>query len=170
MDWLPALLKHLSIARSAIGALLVASAAMYFGPRIEPNYIDSLPKEWATVVGGIFVFSACLVTFWSAASAWIAIQKVGNVLTTTLAARRLNDLERNLLLGIAEQPTEAFNLERENYRNVSWTHLELLQAAYQLERKGLVRVNRYNENLVSLSEGGRKRALELQRQSKTNAT
>jgi len=74
------------------------------------------------------------------------------------------------LLGIAEQPTEAFNLEGVNYRNAPYTHLELLQVAYQLKRKGLVRVNSYNENLVSLSEDGRKRALELQRQSETNAT
>jgi hypothetical protein len=130
MDWLPALLKHLSIARSAIVALLVASAAMYFGPRIAPTYIDSPPKEWSAVVGGIFVFSACLVTLWGSASAWAVIQRVGSALNTKLSARRLNNLER----------------------------------------KGLVRVNSYIENLVSLSEGGRKRALELQRQSKTNVT
>jgi len=170
MDWLPALLKHLSIARSAIFALLVASAAMYFGPRIAPNHIDSLPKEWSAVVGGIFVFSACLVTLWGSASAWAAIRSASGALTTKLSARRLSELERSLLLGIAEQPTEAFNLEGVNYRNAPYTHLELLQVAYQLKRKGLVRVNSYNENLVSLSEDGRKRALELQRQSETNAT
>ncbi len=170
MDWLPALLKHLSIARSAIVALLVASAAMYFGPKIAPNYIDALPKEWSAVVVGVFVFSACLVTLWGSASAWTAIQRAGGALTTKIAARRLGELERSLLLGMADQPTEAFNLEGVNYRNAPYTHLELLQVAYQLERKGLVRVNSYNENLVSLSEGGRKRALELQRQSNTNAT
>lgn len=170
MDWLPALLKHLSIARSAIVALLVASAAVYFGPRIAPNYVDSLPKEWSAVVGGIFVFSACLVTLWGSANAWSAIQRAAGALTTKLSARRLNDLERSLLLGMAEQPTESFNLEGVDYRNSPYTHLELLQVAYQLQRKGLVRVNSYHENLVSLSEGGRKRALELQRQSKTNAT
>lgn len=164
MDWLPALLKHLSIARSAIVALLVASAVMYFGPRIAPNYIDALPKEWAAVVGGVFVFSACLVMLWGAANAWAVIRKAGGALTTKLSARRLNDLERNLLLGMAEQPTESFNLEGVNYRDAPFSHLELLQVAYQLERKGLVCVNSFNENLVSLNEGGRKRALELQQQ------
>lgn len=170
MDWLPALLKHLSIARSAMVALLVASAAMFFGQRIAPNYIDALPKEWAPVVGGVFVFSACLVTFWGLASAWGATQRAGGALTTKFAAMRLNDLERSLLLGMAEEPTESFNLGGMNYRNSLHTHLELLQVACQLARKGLVHVNPYNENLVSLSKCGRKRALELQQQSKTNAT
>lgn len=170
MDWLPALLKHLSIARSAIVALLVASAALYFGPRIAPDYIDPLPKNWSAVVVGIFVFSGCLVALWGSAHAWAATRKAGNTLTTWLAARRLTALERSLLLGMAEQPTESFNLKRVNYRNTPYSHLELLQVAYQLERKGLVRLNSYNENLVSFSESGRNRALELQRLSKANAT
>ncbi len=170
MDWLPALLKHLSIARSAIVALLVASAAMYFGPKVVPNYIDPLPKGWSAVIVGIFVFSACLVTLWGLAYAWAAIREASCTLSIKLSARRLTDLERSLLLGMAQQPTESFNLEGVNYRSAPYTHLELLQMAYQLERKGLVCVNSYNENLVSLSESGRKRALELQRLSKGNAT
>lgn len=170
MDWLPALLKQLSIARSAIIALLVASAAIFFGSILAPDYFDSLPKEWSIVVIGIFVFSACLVILWGLSYAWAAIKKVGGALTKDISARWLNDLERSLLLGMAERPTESFNLEGVNYRDVSFTHLELLQVAYQLKRKGLARVNSYNENLVTLSESGRKRALELQRQSKKNAT
>ncbi len=170
MDWLPALLKHLSIARSAIVALLVASAALYFGPRVVPGYFDPLPQEWSIVVVGVFIFSACLVILWGLSYAWTVIKEVGGGLTTNLSARWLNDLERSLLIGLAERPTESFNLEGVNYREVNFTHLELLQVAYQLERKGLVRVNSYNENLVTLSENGRKRALKLQRQSKTNAT
>lgn len=169
MDWLTALLKHLSIARSAIVALLVASAAMYFGPRIAPNYIDPLPKDWSSLVVGIFVFSACLVALWGSAHAWATTRKAGSTLSTWFAARRLTDLERDLLLGMAEQPTESFNLEGVDYRNVPYSHLELLQVAYQLERKDLVRVNSYNENLVSFTESGRNRALELQRENRANA-
>lgn len=40
MEWIPALLKHLVIARSAIGALFITSVVLYVGPRISPTYID----------------------------------------------------------------------------------------------------------------------------------
>ncbi|MFB3238121.1 hypothetical protein Q7C15_04915 [Aeromonas salmonicida] len=162
MDWLPALLKHLSIARSAVVALLVTSAVMYFGQKLAPEYIDELPKEWSTVVVGIFVFSACLVTFWGLAFFWAVILNTGGALSVSLSALRLTNLEQNLLLRLAEQPTEAFNLEGVNYQNAPYTHLELLQTAYGLKRKGLVTINSFHENYVSLSESGRKRALKLQ--------
>ncbi len=170
MDWLPALLKHLPISRSVNVALLAASAMLYFGPRVVPGYFDPLPQEWSIVVLGVFIFSACLVILWGLSYAWAKIKEVGGGLTTNFSARWLNDLERSLLLEMAKHPTESFDLEGVNYREANFTHLELLQVAFQLERKGLVRVNSYDKNLVKLSENGRKRALELQLQSKTNAT
>lgn len=169
MDWLTALLKHLSIARSAIVALLVASAAMYFGSRILPNYIDPLPKDWSPLVIGTIVFSACLVVLWGSARAWAVTRKASSTLFAWFAARQLTGLEQGLLLGMAEHPTESFNLAEVTYQHAPYSHLELLQVARQLDRKGLIRINSFNENLVSLSESGRHRALELQRERKANA-
>lgn len=170
MEWLPALLKHLSIARSGILALFVASAALYFGPRFIPGYFETLPQEWSFAVIGIFIFSACLLLLWGVSYTWTVIKKVGGSLTTNFSALWLNGLERGLLLVLAVRPTEPINLESVNYSEANFSHLELLQASYQLQRKGLAQVNRYNDNLVTLTEKGRKRALKLQRKNKENTT
>jgi len=170
MDWLTALLKHLSIARSAVVALLVTSAAIYVGPRVVPDYFDPLPQQWSIVVVGVFIFSSCLVIFWGLSYAWAFIKEAGGSLSTNLSARCLNDLELTLLLLLARRPTESFDLESVNYEKASFTHLEFLQVAYQLERKGLVCRSYLGPNHFTLSENGRKRALVLQRQIKTKAT
>lgn len=168
MEWLPALLKHLSIARSGVLALFVASAALYFGPRFIPAYFDTLPQEWSFAVVGIFIFSACLILLWGLSYTWTVIKEVGRGLTTVFSALWLNDLERDLLLALAEHPTDPINLERVNYSEVNFNRLELLQASSQLRRKGLAQANPLDENLITLTENGRKRALKLQRKNKEN--
>ncbi len=45
MDWLPALLKHLAIARSAVLAVFVTSAVMLIGPRIGATVVPPTPSS-----------------------------------------------------------------------------------------------------------------------------
>jgi hypothetical protein len=69
---------------------------------------------------------------------------------------------------MAERPTELFHLEEVNFQISPYTHLELLQVARNLKRMGLANVNPVHEDLVSLTEEGQMRALELQRQNSVN--
>lgn len=166
MDWIPALLKHLDISRSVIGAAFVTSCALYFGPRFEPEYVDPVPKEWAFVVISILIFSGFLLSAWVISGIWVGIRRKLAGASERIRSLKLSQDEVNLLYALGERPSEPLNLDRVNYDAVSLSRLEVLDLVKNLEKKGLVSLNPYSSSeLVSLTTSGRQRALKIQRES-----
>lgn len=106
MNWIPELLKHLVITRSAIGALFITSVVLYAGPRISPTYIDPVPKVWEPVLVAALVFSACLLLFWGCSSVWGLAKRMWAATDTLLASYQLNQLEKEALLALGHNPSE----------------------------------------------------------------
>jgi hypothetical protein len=162
MSWLGDVLKHLELSKTFTAAVFVSSLAMLLGPTFFPNAIDAVPNQWRWLVGGACVFSCVLLTFW-------AVPPTGRWLAALPSRLRNNprinvptSQESGFLAFLGEHfPNEPVNLENLRYDKVS--KLETLEMCAALHRKGLVRVNEYNDNLVSLSAAGRKYALELMR-------
>ena len=165
MEWITSLLKHLQVARSAILALLIASAAMLLGHKLAPDYIDPLPKEWSFLIVGALVFSATLIFIWCVSYAFKTLKTPIKSVTEFFSARLLGELEQLLLLEMAVHPTKHLDLECFDYHTMKTTRIELLQAAHLLEQKGFARINPYYPSIVSLSTSGRILALKLQRNS-----
>ena len=170
MEWIPALLKHFAISRSAIGALFITSVVLYAGPRIAPTYIDPVPREWMPVLVALLVFSACLLLFWGCSSVWALAKRRWVATSAFLASCQLDQLETDALLALGHNPSESLNLERMNYEQLQLSRLEVIELMHGLEKKGLVSFNPYSSNLVSLTPTGRQRALEIQRGVAKNAT
>lgn len=170
MDWIPALLKHLGLSRSVVGAVFVTALALYAGPRIAPDYVDPVPKEWAAVLVGALVFSSALLSFWALAWFWGYIRRRWRQTSAMLASFELNQEEVNLLYAMGEMPRDSLNFDRINYEQVGLTRLEVLELVHGLQRKGLISINQFNSDLFTLSATGRQRALEIQRNSRQSAT
>lgn len=170
MDWIPSLLKHLAIARSAIGALFITSVVLYAGPRIAPTYIDPVPKEWGPVLVAALAFSACLLLFWGCSSVWGLAKWRWAATSSYLASCQLDQLEIDALLALGHNPSEPLNLERVDYEKLQLSRLEVVELMHGLKKKGLVSLNPYSDDLVSLTPTGRQRALEIQREVSKNAT
>lgn len=169
MDWIPALLKHLGLAKSGVAAAFVTSLALYVGPRVAPSYVDSVPREWAPVVVGALVFTGFLLLVWGAVAIWARLRRNWRAGSALIASYQINELEAQFLHVLGETPREALNLERVDYAAVQLSQLEVLEIVHGLSRKGLVEINPYSSKLVSLTARGRERALEIQRGAK-NAT
>ncbi len=165
MDWLPSLLKHFGVSKAAVGALFAASAIVYFGPRFFPDYVDPAPREWAFLVVGTFVFTAVLLLTWSIGTASKLIKYKLASAAQTLRSRDLDENEAGLLHVLGQHPTEPLNLDRIDYSTGFATRLEVLNWVDRLERKGLVRKNRYSSELISLTDAGRRKSLEIQQAS-----
>lgn len=170
MDWIPALLKHLAIARSAIGALFITSVVLYAGPRISPTYIDPVPKEWGPVLVAALVFSGCLLLFWGCSSAWGLAKLRWAATATHIASYQLDQLEIEVLLALGHNPSEPLNLERMDYEKLQLSRLEVVELMHGLKKKGLVSLNPFGNDLVSLTSTGRQRALKIQREVSKNET
>jgi len=170
MDWIPALLKHLAISRSAIGALFITSMVLYVGPRIAPTYIDPVPREWGAPLVAALVFAACLLLFWGCSSVWALAKRRWDATSVFIASCQLNQIETDALLGLGHNPSEPMNLGRLDYEGLQLSRLEVVELMHGLEKKGLVSLNPYCNDLVSLTHTGRQRALEIQREVAKNAT
>lgn len=168
MDWIPALLKHLGLSRSAIGAIFITALTLYVGPRLAPAYVDSVPKEWAVVVVGSLVFSGTLLLFWVLSFTYGSLGRRWKRAASARASRELNQNEINLLYAMGEAPRELLDFDKINYEQVGLTRLEVLELVHGLQRKGLISINQFNSRLFSLSSMGRQRALEIQKNSKRN--
>jgi hypothetical protein len=170
MDWIPALLKHLAISRSVIGATFVTSCALYFGPRFAPEYVDAVPKEWGFVVISILIFSGLLLVTWALSGIWDWAREKLAIASEKISSLKLCQDEINLLYFLGENPSEPLNLDRVNYEAISLSRLEVLNLVHNLESKGLVSLNPYSSSeLVFLTSSGRQRSLEIQRASKAKA-
>jgi DNA-binding MarR family transcriptional regulator len=170
MDWIPALLKHLSAARSAVGAAFVTSLVMYLGPRLAPAFVDPVPKEWAWVVPVVLVFSGSMLLFWTLSAVWNALKRRWAAGSALLASFDLSPLEADFLHALGSNPSEPLDLNRVDYEAMQLSRLEVMELVTGLSKKGLVRVNPYSLELVSLTATGRQRALKIQREAKRNAT
>lgn len=169
MDWIPALLKHLAISRSVIGAIFITGLVLYVGPRVAPAYVDPVPKEWAPVLVGALVFSAALLLFWGTSAVWTFLARRWKTTSALVQSFQLNELEMHLLLAMGLNPSNPLNLERVNYESLELSRLEVLELVHGLSKKGLVSFNPFDSDLVSLTPTGRQRALELEREVKKNA-
>lgn len=166
MDWLADILKDLAISKALVGAIFVTALVMYFGPIVVPQHVPALPKEYSPYLFAGVVLTSCLLTLWGAVAVWNITQIGLRKTKTALTSSSLSDPESALLFHLAKNPAQPVNLEQIDYTRALGTKLEFHQLAKGLEGKGLLRINDWDDNLISLTESGRERALELQRHAK----
>ena len=164
MDWIPALLKHLAVARSAVVAAFVTTAVLLIVPRVAPNFLPQTPPSWGPVLATVCLFSACLMAIWIGEAAWsIAKRAVATAKASRGLRADLDQHEASVINFLARNPAEPLDLERIDYASTPTTRLELMEVVKGLSDKGLVETNPFAQNLVTLTQVGRKRALEIQR-------
>ncbi len=162
MDWIPALLKHLSIAKSGVVAAFVTTLVLFFGHRLVPTYVDAVPHPWPIVVLAVLVFTGTLLVSWVALALWASLRGAAVSAAQARRARSLTPDELKLIDMLGKNPRESVDLDRLDYQRLPWSKLRLLDLVHSLESKGLVEVNEYMTNLFQLSADGRRRALDLE--------
>lgn len=110
MDWIPALLKHLGLLRSIVAAAFVTSLVLYLGPRIAPNYVDAVPREWTSVVVAVLVFSGFLLLVWFASALWAQLRQNYEAGSAMIASYQLDEKERGILHALGENPSEPLRM------------------------------------------------------------
>ena len=161
MEWLSELLKHIANSRSFTGAVFVTSGSLLIGPKWFTSYFEVLPKQWIVPTTGALIFSGVLLSFWLTPAAWKLSVKAIFWFPKYFHSRALTEHEEVLMFILADLADESLNLASLNYTTGALSKLEVLALSSSLSRKGLVTINQFSENLVTLSAQGRQRALEL---------
>jgi len=165
MSWLNDLLKHLELSKPFAGALFISSLALLVGPKLAPNAIEAVPSQWRWLVAGTCIFSGALLSLWALPKIWNGALGTTRRVSNSHRFNPLTDRERGFIAFLGEHhPNDSANLEYLRFQEIS--KLEILQICAVLHRRGLVNVNRYNDNLVDLTAAGRKHALELLQRAK----
>lgn len=171
MDWLTEFLKQLSNPRALIVALFVTTFVLFVGERYAPYVVPSVPTDWAPVLFGCMVFSGCLSFFWGVASLWWVAKGATQKVLKILNNNHLTPQEMELLSVMGGRPNVQIFLEKIDYRDMPFTHLELSALMLSMQAKGLVNSNEWNGEAFILTEQGRARALKLhQENTKKNAS
>jgi hypothetical protein len=166
MDWLADILKNLTISKTLVAAVFVTSVVMYVGPILLPDGVPKLQTEYAPYLFATMVLTGFLLSFWGIAAFWSLIKMSMRSAARVLVDSTLSEPEIALLFFIAKDPTQPINLNHIDYSNAPGSKLEFHHLTKQLEAKGLARINELNDNLVSLTDLGRERALKIQKQVK----
>jgi len=163
VSWLSDLIKHLSLSKSFTGAVFVTSLALIVGPRFVPQAFDAVPAQWRWAVIAACVFSSVLLLIWAVPPVVKATLSAPSRVINNPRINPPNEQESAFLFFLGKNhPNDACNLDHLNHAAVS--KLELIEICASLQRKGLVKVNEYMDDLVSLTERGRAYALQLIRQ------
>jgi hypothetical protein len=160
VDWLPNLLKNLTLSRTFSGALFLASFFLLALPHFREDLIEPVPVGWRWLVAGICIFSGALLFFWSVHGVWKLLLKVPASARNFMPARPLSEAEKAFLIFMGTDfPNESFNADDMRHKHTS--KLELLEMCKQLQVAGLVSINPIYDNLISLTGKGREKALLL---------
>ena len=163
MSWLGDLIKHLSLSRSFTGAVFVSSLVLLTGPKLVPEAFDAVPAQWRWAVVAACLFSGVLLLIWAVPPLVKATLTAPGRLWNNPRFNPPTDQENAFILYLGKNhPNDACNIDNLNHAVIS--KLELIHISASLQRKGLVRVNEYMDDLVSLTERGRVYALQLVRQ------
>jgi len=165
MDWLADILKNLTVSKALVAAVFVTSAVMYFGPILSPSNVPKVQSEFMPYLFAGMVLTGCLLLFWGVSWAWLLVKTSVRSAAKIFTDSRLSEPETALLIFMAKDPTQPINLDRIDYSRALGTKLEFHHWTKQLQAKGLVRINAWDDNLIDLTDLGRKRALEIQRQA-----
>lgn len=162
MDWLADIVKNLTISKTLVFAVFVTTVVMHFGPTYAVNFVPKFQPEYASYLFAIMVLTGVLLLFWGLAAVWQLTRRSLQGAARIFRSPSLSQSEVNLLFSMARDPTEPMDLDRLDYSRAQGTKLEFHQIAKRLEAKGLVRINPWNDNLLTLTDLGRDRALAIQ--------
>ena len=166
MTWLTDLIKHLSLSKSFTGALFITSLAILAGPELSPELFDPVPAYWRWLVVASCIFSFTLLAFWAAPPVFLGVVSVPNRVRNNPRVNPPTKVENAFLYYMGENyPNGICNIDAIDHSNIS--KLELLQLCKSLNRKGMISINTYDDDIVSLTERGREYALQLTRQEQT---
>ncbi len=164
MNWISEIFKNITVSKNLTGACFLTGISLLVIPSYFPDAFESLPKLWATVVLAIVVFSGCLVCFWGLQFLKVIFFNLVSETVQHSRAQKLTELQSVIIYRLGDFPDEPMDLRDIDYKAAPFTKLEILDACKSLQEKGLIRINRFEENSISLSESGRKKALQLQRE------
>jgi hypothetical protein len=163
MQWFSDLMKHVTVSKSFAGAVFVTSAVLLFGPLLFPEALAVLPNGWRIFLVGALVFTGALLVIWSVPGLWKLVSSSVVEVIRKFRAKQLSSDEEALMHALADLADEPLDLRMLDYESLQRTKLDVMDVVRQLSDKGLVETNRFEENLVSLTPAGRKRALEVQK-------
>ncbi|EJC6860299.1 hypothetical protein [Vibrio parahaemolyticus] len=161
MNWVSEIFKDITVSKTLTGACFITGISLLFAPAFFPDTLEALPKGWATGTLGVVVFSGSLLMFWGLRVVKEGIVSFITTKTQNSLSQSLTDFELSFIFELGKLADKTADLDNINYNSVSFSKLELLDVCRTLKEKGLLDVNCFDENLVSLTENGRKKALEL---------
>ncbi|AVF74737.1 MULTISPECIES: hypothetical protein [Vibrio] len=161
MNWISDIFKDITVSKTLTAACFITGVTLLVAPRLFPSMFEALPKVWATGLLGVVVFSGCLLTFWGIQFVKDKIVGFMKVRAQYARSQNLTELELSFIYLLGELADKTADLDNIDYRKAPFSKLELLDVCRSLNEKGLLDINAWNENLVYLSESGRKKALEL---------
>jgi hypothetical protein len=166
MNWLSDIIKNLEISKTLVVAIFVTATVMYFGPIHAPAHVPAMEQRFAPYVFAAMALTGCLLALWLTDGASRIFRAGVHMIAIAFMRSSLMDSERAILLVLAKDPTQALDLANIDYTTAPGSKLEFHQLAKGLVSKGLVSINDWDHNLISLTEKGRENALEIQRQAK----
>lgn len=162
MGWITDLLKYLAVSKTIVAAIFITCSIMIFGSKNFPEFIPLIPVPWQSPVFALMVLTGVLLVLWLFQAIGAAIfTKYRDMPKKKIRAPLLTSNHFSLLLAASKDPHEALNIGYLDYEKSSISKLEVVQLASDLQQNGFVRVNPWDQNLVTLTESGIKKALEI---------
>jgi len=155
MTWLSELIKQINLSRSFAGAILMATGILLIGPKYFPNLIDPVPGQWRWFILCAFVLCLAITVIWLVPFGFNSLCSLYSYVIHHPFLMDESSWEFSVLLVLGTYADKVADLDQLS-RQVSISKLELLAISKKLVKRGLIRENGYDENLVSLTELGRK--------------
>ncbi|MBU9163584.1 hypothetical protein [Burkholderia multivorans] len=161
-SWLVQLLEQVSKSKKIALVLFLASGIVLFGPIVRPAlavYFD-IPSGWRWAPATLFLISALTLVVACIEGIPRAAKFVYVLILCNHRLNKLDNCERYILVACATHSDTGLHL-RDLYRAQHYPMAVLDLSAEKLSLRGLIRLNPYDERLLSLTSRGKKLGIKI---------
>ena len=161
MDWIPNLLKQISVSLQIAFGLFCAGSFLLFAPYFKEGLFEPLSGLYRILVWAVFVYASAILVYSLSQFFWkrscIILESTGKA----WRGRTTTDEEVAFLEWAAHKGHQPVNLHIEMHKTKGLYQHRLLRIAESLHAKGFIEISPYDRTIFTLTPKGREKVLAL---------
>lgn len=161
MDWIPNLLKQISVSLQIAFGLFCAGAFLLFASYFKEGLFDPLSGLYRVLVWAVFVYASAILIYSLSQFSWKGICLLLDKAGKAWNGRTVSDKEISFLEWAAHKGHQPVNMHIEMSKTKGLDQHRLLRITESLHAKGFIEISPYDRTIFTLTNKGREKVLSL---------
>jgi len=161
MDWIPNLLKQISVSLQIAFGLFCAGAFLLFASYLKAGLFDPLSGLHRVLVWAVFIYASSILIYSLSQFFWKGVCLLFDKAGKAWRGRTISDREASFLEWAAHKGCQPVNMHVEMSGTKGLDQHRFLRIMESLHGKGFIEISPYDRTIFTLTNKGREKVLAL---------